>query len=59
MTNRLVDMENEKHLNEFQRECRALHIIYANDAKRDVKTNLRKITIDKNGNISDIANLPH
>ena len=59
MTNRLVDMENEKHLNEFQRECRALHIIYANDAKRDVKTNLRKITIDKDGNISDIGNLPY
>ena len=37
MTNRLVDMENEKHLNEFQREGRTLHTIYANDAKRDVK----------------------
>ena len=37
MTHRLVDMENEKHLNEFQREGRTLHTIYANDAKRDVK----------------------
>ena len=52
-------MENEKHLKEFQRECSTLHIIYAKDAKRDVKTNLCKITIDKDGNISDIGNLPY
>ena len=39
MINRLVNMENEKHLNEFQRECRTLHTIYANDAKRDVSQN--------------------
>ena len=59
MKNRLVDMENEKHLNEFQREGRALHTIYANDAKRDVKTNFHKITIDKDANISDTGNLPY
>ena len=39
-------MENEKHLNEFTREGRTLHTIYANDAKRNVKTNFHKITID-------------
>ena len=41
---------NEKHLNEFQREVRTLHTIYANDAKRDVKTNLQKITIEQDVN---------
>lgn len=50
MTNRLVDMENEKHLNEFQREGRTLHTIYANDFKRNVKTNFHKITIHKDVN---------
>ena len=52
-------MENEKYLNEFQRKGRTLHTIYANDAKRNVKTNLHKITIDKDANISDTRNLPY
>ena len=50
MTNGLVDMENEKHLNEFTREGRTLHTVYANDVKRDVKTNFHKIAIDKDAN---------
>ena len=52
-------MENEKHLNEFQRECLTLCTIYATDAKKDVKTNLHKITIDKDANLSDTGNLPY
>lgn len=59
ITNRLKDMENEKHLNEFRRQGREVHTIYANDAKRDVKTNLHKITVSKDAPISDTGNLPY
>ena len=59
MTNRLVNMENEEHTKTFQNDGQTLHTIYAIDAKRDVETNLHKITISKDAPISETGNLPY
>ena len=59
MTNRLVNMENEEHTRMLQNDGKTLHTIYAIDAKRDVETNLHKITISKDAPISETGNLPY
>ena len=47
MTNRLVNTENEEYTRRFENDGKPLHSIYAVDSKRDIETNLHKITINK------------
>ena len=59
ITNRLKDIENQKHLAKFKQEGFLVHTILAKDSKRDIATNLQPISLKKDTPISETGNLPY